>query len=185
MIPLQVSPPWVASTSVAFGLSKPEAEKRKSLKKIQSLKHLKKKKKKIKKIKEKKKRGKKKKQKGKKKNKNQIATCAGSQPGSDFHSFWPACALASVCPSRGEPSPSARPAPASLRARIAAQLSGCQHHLPRCPLQAPTKTWFPLSRAAVTVNLWEPWACIYRETQIPKAAVSAASDCLLTIFCPL
>lgn len=121
----------------------------------------------------------------KKKKKNQTATCAGSPWGSDFHSFRPACPSASVCPSGGEPSPSARPAPARLCAAWQPRAPAGRTTCPHCPSPAPAKIWFPPSWAAVTVNRRESGAYIYHETRVPKAAVSAASDCLLKIFCPL
>lgn len=85
----------------------------------------------------------------------------------------------SVRPSGGEPSPSAWPAPARLRAAWQPRAPAGRTTCPRCPSPAPAKIWFPPSRAAVIVNRREPGAYIYRETRVPKAAVSAASDCLL------
>lgn len=166
----RLSPPRVAAACAAFGLSKPEAKKRKSLKKIQkSSQNLKKKRKKEK--------GKKK-AKEEKRKKNETASRAGSPRGSDFRTF-PACLSVRVSPSGGEPPPALTARLRTPLRRVAAPRPGRPHHVSGCPSPAPAKIWFPPSRAAVIVNRREPGAYIYRETRVPKATVSAASVCLL------
>lgn len=174
----RLSLPRVAAVSVAFGLSKPEAEKRKSLKKIQKpQKPLKKK--------EKKKRGKKKaKGKNRRKRTRQRLVLGARGEVTFTASGLPVRLRLSVRPVVSHPPPSARPAPARLCAAWQPRAPAGRTTCPRCPSPAPAKIWFPPSRAAVTVNRREPGAYIYRETRVPKAALSAAPDCLLKEILP-
>lgn len=91
-----------------------------------------------------------------------------------FARFRPACLSASVRPVVSRPRP----------ARHASAPRGSPASRPaaprvRCPSPAPAKIRFPPSQAAVIVNRREPGAYFYRETRVPRAAVSAASVCLL------
>lgn len=73
------------------------------------------------------------------------------------------------------------PGPARPRTpprRVAAPRPGWPHHVSALPFAGTRKDLVSPSRAAVIVNRREPGAYIYRETRVPKAAVSAASGCL-------